>query len=180
MILHQLRIAGLTACLTAVAQPLYAPQRTAEAEEKAPLPSSAAAPSGAAEGPKTPAHPGPAAPRGWVYWKTVRAEVTAYDPRACCCPGTSDGRTSLGDNAWTLDGVAADSRAVPYRTRVWIPGAGWREVDDTGSAMRRSWRHGRTHIDLRLATHAEARRWGAQRLEVHLYRPACDRPADGR
>lgn len=113
----------------------------------------------------------PPAPPGFAYWKTVRAKVTAYDPHGCCCDHSADGRTSLGDDAWHMDGVAVAPEAVPYRSKVWIPGAGWKEADDTGSAMRRSWRRGAYHMDLRVARHDEARRWGTRNLPVHLYRP---------
>ena len=116
--------------------------------------------------------PPPAAPEGFVYWKTVSARVTAYDPTGCCCGHSADGRTSVHDNAWVMDGVAADPEAIPYRTRLWIPGAGWREVDDTGSAMKQSWREGKVQVDLRVPSHGEARRWGSRQLALSLYRPA--------
>lgn len=114
-------------------------------------------------------------PPGYVFWKEVIAKVTAYEPSELSCPGTADGKTSLGDNAWHLDGVAADPQAIPYRTVVWIPDAGLREVDDTGSAMRRAWREARTyHIDLRMTYPREARAWGVKLLPVRLYRPAAE------
>ncbi len=113
----------------------------------------------------------PEAPPGFVFWKTIRTKVTAYDPVGCCCGHSADGLTATGDNAWVLDGVATAPKAIPYRTKLWIPGAGWREVDDTGSAMRRAWGRGRYLIDLRLREHAQARRWGTRDLTVHLYRP---------
>lgn len=116
-----------------------------------------------------------ALPPGYVFWKEVIAKVTAYEPSELSCPGTADGKTSLGDNAWHLDGVAADPTAIPYRTVVWIPEVGLREVDDTGSAMRRAWREARTyHIDLRMTYPHEARRWGVKLLPVRLYRPAAE------
>ena len=116
--------------------------------------------------------PPPAAPPGFVYWKTLKARVTAYDPTGCCCGHSADGLTSTGDDAWVMDGVAADPQAIPYRTRVLVPGAGWREVDDTGSAMKQAWRRGRVQVDLRVPCHDQARRWGSRQLELHLYRPA--------
>ena len=70
-----------------------------------------------------------------------------------------------------MDGVAADPGVIPYRTLVWVPGVGWREVDDTGSAMRKSWRsEGVVHIDVRMAYTYQARRWGVRRLPIRLYR----------
>lgn len=112
-------------------------------------------------------------PSGYVYWKTVRAKVTAYEPSSKSCGSSADGKTSIGENAWVMDGVAADPRAIPYGSYVEIPGVGVREVDDTGSAMRRSWRsHGRYHIDLRVKYVSQAQRWGVKYLDVKLYKKA--------
>jgi 3D (Asp-Asp-Asp) domain-containing protein len=111
-------------------------------------------------------------PPGYEYWCTVRAKVTAYDPSAISCGDSADGLTSIGDNAWVLDGVAVDPSAIPYRTRMFIPGIGLREADDTGSAMRRSWRDGRVfHVDVRMSYPWQARRWGVRMLDIPLYRP---------
>jgi 3D (Asp-Asp-Asp) domain-containing protein len=115
--------------------------------------------------------PGTDDPPGYAYWKTVMARVTAYDPSERCCAPFADGRTSIGDNAWRMDGVAADPGVLPYRTLVWVPGVGWREVDDTGSAMKASWRRERTvHIDVRMPYFYQARRWGVRQLPIRLYR----------
>ncbi len=114
-------------------------------------------------------------PPGYVFWKEVVAKVTAYEPSEISCAPFADGKTSIGDNAWHLDGVAADPEAIPYRTVVWIPDVGLREVDDTGSAMRRAWRQAKTyHIDLRMTYPHEARAWGVKLLPVRLYRPASE------
>lgn len=120
-------------------------------------------------------------PAGYVFWKEVVAKVTAYEPSELSCPGTADGKTSLGDNAWRMDGVAADPKAIPYRTLVWIPGvAELKEVDDTGSAMRKAWRErawrekGAYHIDLRMTTPKEAYAWGVKMLPIRLYRKVSD------
>ncbi|MCD6405854.1 MAG: 3D domain-containing protein [Planctomycetes bacterium] len=110
-------------------------------------------------------------PRGYVYWKTVRAKVTAYDPSRRSCGKFADGKTSIGQNAWVADGVASDPRAIPYGTYVVIPGVGVKEVDDTGKAMRNSWRrHRRYHIDLRMTYPWQANRWGVKYLDIKLYR----------
>ena len=165
------RLANLTfvAALLAVAQPLSAvpPLEAEEAGESLPTPPFQIMP---LLGPPAEDAP-PPAPPGYAFWKTIRSKVTAYDPTGCCCGRSADGKTSTGDDAWVLDGVATAPEAIPYRTRLWVPEAGWREADDTGSAMRRAWRRGRYLIDLRLAAHLEARRWGARDLTVHLYRP---------
>ncbi|MBI3096798.1 MAG: 3D domain-containing protein [Planctomycetes bacterium] len=117
-------------------------------------------------------------PPGYVYWKTIQARVTAYEPSSRSCGKSADGMTSLGDNAWRMDGCAVDPRAIPYRTLIEVPGLGVREADDTGGAMRRSWdRHRRFHIDVRFPYVAQAREWGVQTLYVNLYRKPETRKA---
>jgi 3D (Asp-Asp-Asp) domain-containing protein len=124
-----------------------------------------------------PTVPEPAAPAvdyplnsGYVYWKTVLAKVTAYTPDYRSCGRFADGRTSIGDNAWDMDGVAADPSLVPYGTLVQIPEVGFREVDDTGTAMKQSRKQGIFHFDLRMAYNWHARRWGVKWLKVKLFR----------
>lgn len=102
------------------------------------------------------------------------AKVTAYCPCSRCCGAHADGRTAWwgGTNRGFADrpGVAVDPRAIPYGTDVWIPGVGWREADDTGGAMRRSWEAGHVHIDVRFQDHDEARRWGVRTMRVRMKR----------
>lgn len=110
-------------------------------------------------------------PEGYVYWKTVTARVTAYEPSSRCCGTSADGRTALMDNAWQMDGVAVDPRAIPYRTLCYVPGVGLREADDTGVAMKKSWnREGVYHVDVRMKFFYQARNWGLQVLQVPLFR----------
>ena len=173
MILKKLTIGSAVFALIAVAQPLSA-LPPLEAEEKAPEPESEPVLPPLTPAPRiaVPAAVAEDAPPGYVYWKTVRARVTAYDPGRCCCAHwAANHLTSTGDNAWVMDGVAADPRALPYRTKLWIPGAGWREVDDTGSAMRQAWRRGRYLVDLRMHSYEKARQWGRRDMTLHLYRP---------
>ncbi|HJO89820.1 MAG: hypothetical protein QGH85_01195 [Candidatus Pacebacteria bacterium] len=101
--------------------------------------------------------------------ETLNMLVTAYCPCEKCCGESSDGRTSKNDDAYICDGVAADPKAIPYRTKLKIPGAGIKEVDDTGGAMRQSWRKkGIYHIDLRFSNHQDALNWGRQQLDVEI------------
>ncbi len=111
-----------------------------------------------------------AVPDGYVYWKTIKARVTAYEPSRRSCGRFADGKTSTGGNAWKMDGCAAYPGAVPYGALVHIPGVGFRKVDDTGPAMRRSWARGRYHIDVRMKYYYQARRWGSRNMDVKLYR----------
>ncbi len=101
--------------------------------------------------------------------RIITVLATAYCPCELCCGDSADGETSIGDDAFVIDGVAADPRAIPYRTRVYIPGIGMREVDDTGGALRCAWRkRGQYHIDIRFATHEEALQWGRQTVPVTI------------
>ncbi len=109
----------------------------------------------------------------YAYWKTIRCLVTAYTPAEASCGKFSDGYTSTGKNAWLhADGVAADPKAVPYGSMVFIPGVGYREVDDTGRAMRDNWQNnGLVHLDIRLHDETEAKKWGVRELNIDLYKP---------
>lgn len=108
----------------------------------------------------------------FVYQKTLKAKVTAYTPGKESCGIYADGLTSTGKNAWNLDGVAADPSVLPYGTILFIPGVGYREVDDTGVAMRDAWKNEKNiHIDLRFADVSEARKWGVQQLPIHIFLP---------
>ncbi len=110
--------------------------------------------------------------------RMVRAKVTAYCAGACCCGRHADGVTSIGRDA-RLPGAAVAPDAIPYGHLLWIPGAGYRLADDTGGAMRTSWRVRREiHVDLRMASHHEAKAWGVRELEIAVYRPARARPAE--
>jgi 3D (Asp-Asp-Asp) domain-containing protein len=106
------------------------------------------------------------------YHRTVVAKVTGYTPGEESCGKFADGFTSTGANAWALWGVAADPKALPYGTLIYIPGVGYREVDDTGSAMRDAWRkEGKVHIDLRFSQVKDALQWGVRNLQVHIFIP---------
>lgn len=110
--------------------------------------------------------------------RMVRAKVTAYCAGACCCGRHADGVTSIGRDA-RLPGAAVAPDAIPYGHLLWIPGAGYRLADDTGGAMRTSWRVRREiHVDLRMASHADAKAWGVRELEIALYRPARAKAAE--
>lgn len=100
----------------------------------------------------------------------IEATVTAYCPCHECTGKTgpwSERTTSLMDPATVCDGVAADyARALPVRARLFIPGVGLREVDDTGGAMRSA---DGTHIDVRMDSHELANEFGRQKLTIILY-----------
>lgn len=109
-------------------------------------------------------------PKGYEYWKTVRAKITAYCPCRICCKGHSDGRTAKMQNAWRMDGCSTAFAAIPAWTMVRIPGIGLKKVDDTGGAMRKSWKKGVYHIDVRMTYHWQAQRYGTEWHRVELYK----------
>ena len=102
----------------------------------------------------------------------VDAVVTAYCPCSKCCGKYADGVTSAGKDANTR-GCAVDPKMIPYGSDVVIGEKAWR-ADDTGGAMRQSGRKGVYHIDLRMATHAEALQWGRKRIKVTVCTPATE------
>ena len=69
-----------------------------------------------------------------------------------------------------MNGCAAYPSAIPYGRIVFIEGAGFKIVDDTGAAMRNSWRRGSYHIDLRMTYVYQARKWGVKQKEVVVYK----------
>lgn len=102
-------------------------------------------------------------------YRMVDALVTAYCPCRKCCGRGSPGRTSRGTTAW-VPGIAADPKAIRYGTEIFVPGYGLRKVDDTGGAMRQSWRRrGRLHLDIRMTYHWQARKWGRRYMKVRVY-----------
>jgi 3D (Asp-Asp-Asp) domain-containing protein len=101
--------------------------------------------------------------------REVWAVVTAYCPCTRCCGRFADGKTSVGVSAWK-PGLAAEPKAVPYGTRVYVEGYGYAVVDDTGAAMRRVWRRkGQIQLDVRMTYHWQARQWGRKEMYIRVY-----------
>lgn len=102
-------------------------------------------------------------------YREMWAIVTAYCPCSRCCGRGAQGQTSQGTSAWK-PGIAADPQALDYGTKVYVPGYGTFRVDDTGGAMRRSWRrNGQLHVDIRLTYHWQAREWGHRTMKIRVY-----------
>jgi 3D (Asp-Asp-Asp) domain-containing protein len=99
--------------------------------------------------------------------RKIHARVTGYCPCKICCGQMARGKTSQNTSAW-VRGCAADPRAIPYWTKLIIPGYGDAVVDDTGGAMRRSYRKGITHIDVRFKTHWSAKQWGSRWMDIYV------------
>jgi 3D (Asp-Asp-Asp) domain-containing protein len=60
--------------------------------------------------------------------------------------------------------MAADINRYPYGTRMHIPGYGWGEVQDKGSALKGD------HIDVFFPDHDDAMAWGRKYLDVMIIR----------
>lgn len=116
----------------------------------------------------------------WSYCDDVTAEreeagyylckVTAYTPWDAGCSGLTAWRQKDVRES-QLPGAAVDRRAIPYGTTIFVPEYGWTICDDTGSAMRTSWRRdGLIHIDVRVYSTVQARAWGVKWLWVKIPR----------
>jgi 3D (Asp-Asp-Asp) domain-containing protein len=89
------------------------------------------------------------------------ARVTAYCPCVKCCGRWSDGHTASGRLVTHNDGRIVAARALPFGTRVIIPGYGEAEVQDRGPLSDRQ-------LDVMFPTHQEALEWGVQNLDVEI------------
>jgi 3D (Asp-Asp-Asp) domain-containing protein len=97
-------------------------------------------------------------------FRTIEMEVTAYCPCPKCCGPHAQGLTASGKTIAHNDGkfVAADKRFA-FGTKLIIPGyAGGKivEVQDRGGAIKGN------KLDVFYPTHAEALKWGRQKLTV--------------
>ncbi len=94
--------------------------------------------------------------------------VTAYCPCKKCCGKWAEFHRTASGLPLTYNGghlVAADTRVLPFHTRVRIPGyAGGQPVPvvDRGSAVKGKM------IDVFFPTHEQAKRWGKKRLLVEI------------
>ena len=61
--------------------------------------------------------------------------------------------------------IAADISRYPYGTKMYVPGYGWGEVHDTGSAIKGD------HIDVFFPDEKDAKAWGRKRLDVIINKP---------
>ena len=101
----------------------------------------------------------PAMPR--VVWM----EVTAYCPCKKCCGPQAQGLTASGKRINFNDGlfVAADKNVFDFHTKLKIPGYGNGQavpVLDRGGAIKGN------KLDVFFRSHAEALKWGRQRIAV--------------
>lgn len=109
--------------------------------------------------------------------KTLAMTVTAYSPDWRSCGDSADGVTAtlhpVTANGHAL--VAADPRVLRYGSMLTIPGYDEGRIVpvlDCGGAIK-----GR-RLDVLYRTHAEARKWGVQKLKVVVWEYADGQPAE--
>jgi 3D (Asp-Asp-Asp) domain-containing protein len=86
-----------------------------------------------------------------------RFTVTAYCHCSPICTRRGDGITASGVRVREGITIAAP-RSIPFGTRIWVPGAGWRTVQDR---LSRRYDH---RLDLYFTSHKRALQWGIQHL----------------
>ncbi len=102
----------------------------------------------------------------------VWATVTAYCPCTKCCGPGAQGLTSTGLACKDHPrGIAVDPKCIPYGTRIAVPGYGIARADDTGGAMRKDWKCGVVHIDVRFADHTAAKSFGVKHMYIEVEDP---------
>ena len=101
---------------------------------------------------------------GWKYkyWCCLMPPVYAYGPHEG--ERKKVGITSDGSKA-KKGTIAADIKRYPYGTKMYVPGYGWGEVRDIGSAIKGD------HIDIFFPDEKEAKGWGRKYLDVIINRP---------
>jgi 3D (Asp-Asp-Asp) domain-containing protein len=100
--------------------------------------------------------------------RTIRMLVTAYSPDEKSCGIFADGVTASGFSVWTngMKLVAADTSVLPFKSIITVPGYnGDRPVPilDRGGSIKGN------RLDVLYPTHAIAKRWGKQWLEVDVW-----------
>ncbi len=124
-------------------------------------------------------------PKGKEYRRVTRTMlVTAYDagPESCgwkrkywCIGppvyayGPLEGKPKkvgiTADGTKAKHGtIAADIRRYPFGTKMYVPGYGWGEVHDTGSAIVGD------HIDIFFSDRDDALEWGKKYLKIVILR----------
>ena len=94
--------------------------------------------------------------RKWFIWPVVASGANKGDKKKIgyCADGT---KAKAGT-------IAADTSRFPFGTIMHVPGYGWGEVHDVGSAIKGN------HIDLFFDSHQEALEWGNRKLRITVYK----------
>ena len=97
--------------------------------------------------------------------RVIEMEVTAYCPCKKCCGPKAQGITASGRHVSHNDGrfVAADTRILPFHTKLVIPGYAAGEpvpVLDRGGAIKGK------KLDVFFDSHQTALQWGRRKVQV--------------
>ena len=100
--------------------------------------------------------------------RTMEMKVTAYSPDARSCGKWADGQTATLHSVWTnaMRLVAADTRILPYRSIITVPGYADSEIVpvlDCGGAIKGN------RLDVLFPTHEIARKWGVRDLPITVW-----------
>lgn len=76
--------------------------------------------------------------------------------------GTGDGLTATGTKVTAGRTIAVDPKVIPYGTKVYIEGYGWRVAEDCGGGVKGK------HIDVAMASHDEAMSKGVKHRDVWI------------
>lgn len=90
-----------------------------------------------------------------VYIGDYKLTHYCTEKRAHIC-GTGAGITATGTQVTAGRTIAVDPRVIPYGTKVYIEGYGWRMAEDCGGAVKGS------HIDIAVETHSQATSMGTK------------------
>lgn len=98
-------------------------------------------------------------------WEVAEFETTAYAPLD---PKAVEGMCYQGDPSVTATGarttpgrtIAVDPNVIPYGSRVYIQGVGWRVAEDTGGVIKGN------KLDVCVASRSEAFDYGRRRVKV--------------
>lgn len=100
--------------------------------------------------------------------RTIWMRVTAYSPDARSCGIYADGQTATLHSVWTnaMRLVAADTRVLPYRSMITVPGYADDEIVpvlDCGGAIKGM------RLDVLMPTHEIALKWGVRDLPITVW-----------
>jgi 3D (Asp-Asp-Asp) domain-containing protein len=97
--------------------------------------------------------------------KIIHAKITAYSPLDDRNGINADATPTVTSRGlYPKRGIAAaDPRKLAYGTRLYVPGYGMVEIQDTGGAMRS---YDGVQIDIVMDSYEEAKQWGVKYLDV--------------
>jgi len=93
-----------------------------------------------------------------VYY-SGRFKITYYCACEQCC-GKDDGITVSGAKVQEGVTVAADTSILPFGTKIYIKGIGWRTVQDRGGAIKGN------RLDIYIPSHNDPMPYNVQNLDV--------------